>query len=280
MNKLSIELISRINAIFTAASGWLIGPVMRLPGWLSCAVLAGITALLILVIYKYTSNQKAIRRIRNRIKVNLLAMRLYKDSLQVTLTAQKELFKAGVALLLNSLVPLAVMLIPMIMILAQLQSWYGYEPLGPGAEAVVTVQLDSSESLSSVKISSISGAHIVTGPVRIQSLAQAAWIIQADVAGPGKITLKVNEEEFEKSLAVGKAHYTQISPLRPGPKIIDVLLYPAERPFKTDSAVKSVAVGYPQRTWKTGITNSWMVDFFIMSCALALLLKNVIKVTF
>ena len=42
----------------------------------------------------------------------------------------------------------------------------------------------------------------------------------------------------------------------------------------------TVAVGYPQRTWKTGITNSWMVDFFIMSCAPALLLKNVIKVTF
>ncbi|MCD6392942.1 MAG: hypothetical protein J7M40_05495 [Planctomycetes bacterium] len=280
MNKLSIELISRINAIFTAVFGWMVGPVMRLPGWLSCAVLAGIAALLILIIYKYTSNQKAIRRIRNRIKANLLAMRLYKDSLQVTLAVQWELFKAGVALLLNSLVPLAVMLMPMMMILAQLQSWYGYEPLAPGAEAVVTVQLDSSESLSSVKISSISGAHIVTGPVRIQSLAQAAWVIQADEAGDGKITLKVNEEEFEKSLAIGKAQYMQISSLRPGPKITDVLLYPAERPFKTDSAVKSVAVGYPQRTWRTGITNSWLVDFFIMSCALALLLKNVIKVSF
>lgn len=280
MNKLPVELISRINAIFTAASGWLIGPVMHLPGWLSCAVLAGITALLILVIYKYTSNQKAIRRIRNRIKVNLLAMRLYKDSLQVTLAAQKELFKAGVALLGNSLVPLAVMLLPMIMILAQLQSWYGYEPLAPGAEAVVTVQLDSSESLSSVKISSISGAHIVTGPVRIQSLAQAAWIIQADEADGGKITFQVDDEKFEKSLAVGKAQYTQISPLRPGPKITDVLLYPAERPFKSDSSVQSITIGYPQRAWKTGITNSWLVDFFIMSCALALLLKNVIKVTF
>lgn len=273
-------MISRINAIFTAASGWIIGPVMRLPGWLSCAVLAGITALFILVIYKYTSNQKAIQRIRNRIKVNLLAMRLYKDSLQVTLAAQWELFKAGVALLVNSLVPLAVMLIPMIMILAQLQSWYGYEPLAPGAEAVVTVQLDSSESLSSVRIDSISGAHIVTGPVRIQSLYQVVWMIQADKADGGKITFQVDDEKFEKSLAVGKAQYTQISPLRPGPKITDVLLYPAERPFKTDSAVKSVAVGYPQRTWKTGITNSWMVDFFIMSCALVLLLKNVIKVSF
>ncbi len=280
MNKLLIELISRLNAVFTTVSGWIVRPVMRLPPWLSCAVLAGITALFILVIYKYTSNQKAIQRIRNRIKANLLAMRLYKDSLQVTLAAQWELFKAGVALLGNSLVPLAVMLLPMIMILAQLQSWYGYEPLGPGAEAVVTVQLHSSESLSYVKIRSISGAHIVTGPVRIQSLCQAAWIIQADKADGGKITFQVNDEEIEKSLAIGKAQYTQISPLRPGPIITDVLLYPVERPFKSDSSVQSVTVDYPQRAWKVGITNSWLVDFFIMSCALALLLKNVIKVSF
>jgi len=280
LNKLPVELISFINAIFTAVSGWIVAPVMRLPGWLSCAVLAGITAVLILVMYKYTSNQKAIRKIRDRVKANLLAMRLYKDSLHVTLAAQWELFKAGVALLVNSLVPLAVMLVPMIMILAQLQSWYGYEPLAPGAEAVVTVQLDSSEALSSVKISSISGAHIVTGPVRIQSLAQAAWVIQADKAGDGKITLKVNEEEFEKSLAIGKGQYAQISPLRPGSKITDALLYPVERPFKADSAVQSVTVDYPQRQWKVGITNSWMVDFFIMSCALALLLKNAMKVSF
>lgn len=280
MNKLPVELISLINAIFTVVSGWIVGPVMRLPGWLSCAVLAGITAVLILVMYKYTSNQKAIRRIRDRVKANLLAMRLYKDSLQVTLSAQKELFTAGVALLVNSLVPLAVMLVPMIMILAQLQSWYGYEPLAPGAEAVVTVQLDSSESLSSVKISSISGAHIVTGPVRIQSLAQAAWVIQADKAGGGKITFEVNEEEFEKSLAIGQGQYAQISPFRPGPIITDVLLYPAERPFKSGSSVQSVTVDYPQREWKVGITNSWLVDFFIMSCALALLLKNAMKVSF
>ncbi len=280
MNKLLIELISRLNAVFTTVSGWIVGPMMSLPPWLSCAVLAGITALFILVIYKYTSNQKAIQRIRNRIKANLLAMRLYKDSLQVTLAAQWELFKAGVALLGNSLVPLAVMLMPMLMILAQLQSWYGYEPLAPGEEAVVTVQLDSGESLSSVRIDSISGAHIVTGPVRIQSLHQAAWVIQADETEGGKITFQVDDEKFEKSLALGKGKYIQISPLRPGPRITDVLLYPAERPFKSDSSVQSVTVAYPRRAWNAGITHSWMVDFFIMSCALALLLKNVVKVSF
>ena len=280
MNKLCIELVSRINAVFAAAFGWIVGPLMRLPGWLSCAVLAGMTGLLILVIYKYTSNQKAILRIRNRIKANLLATRLYKDSLQVTLVAQWTLLKAGVALLVHSLIPLSIMLLPMTMILAQLQSWYGYEPLAPGEEAVVTIQLNSDEFLSSVEIDSISGAHIVTGPVRIQSLDQVAWTIRADRAGRHKITFTVNEDKFEKSLTVDKSQYTQVSPHRPGPKITDVLLYPVEKPFKTDSTVQSVTINYPQRTWQAGITNSWLVDFFIMSCVLALLLKRVVRVTF
>lgn len=207
-------------------------------------------------------------------------MKLYKDSLPVTLNAQWQLFKAGVALLLNSLIPLAVMMIPMVMILAQLQSWYGYLPLNPGENAVVTVQLDSDESLDSVKIASISGAHIVTGPVRIQTLNQAAWTIQADEEGIGMITFEVNGQQFNKSLTIGKDQYVQVSPLRPGSQISNALLYPTEKPFKTDAAVQSVKISYPQRTWDAGITNSWLIDFFIMSCILALLLKNTIKVSF
>ena len=280
MNSFLVEIISRINAGLTTVSGWLIRPLMHLPGWLSCAVISGLTALLILIIYKYTSNQTAIKKIRNRIKANLLAMKLYKDSLPVTLNAQWQLFKAGVALLLNSLIPLAVMMIPMVMILAQLQSWYGYLPLNPGENAVVTVQLDSDESLDSVKIASISGAHIVTGPVRIQTLNQAAWTIQADEEGIGMITFEVNGQQFNKSLTIGKDQYVQVSPLRPGSQISNALLYPTEKPFKTDAAVQSVKISYPQRTWDAGITNSWLIDFFIMSCILALLLKNTIKVSF
>lgn len=280
MNSFCVEIITSINKGVNAVSDLLLAPVMRLPNWLSCAVLSGITGLIILVIYKYTSNQTAIKKIRNRIKANMLAMRLFKDSLHVTLTAQWQLFKAGIALLLNSLIPMAVMFLPMVIILAQLQSWYGYEPLAQGTEAVVTVQLDSGESLSSVRIDSISGAHIQTGPVRIQTLNQATWTIQADIADSGKITFQVNDKKFEKSLATGHRQHKKISPLRPGQKITDVLLYPAEKPFKADSTVQSIKISYPQRKWNAGITKSWLLDFFIMSCVLALLCKNIVKVTF
>lgn len=280
MNNLCVEIIAFINQGVNAVADLLLTPVMRLPNWLSCSLLSGVTGLIILVLYKYTSNQTAIKKIRSRIKANMLAMRLYKDSLDVTLTAQWQLFKGGIALLVNSLIPLAVMMLPMIMILAQLQSWYGYEPLAKDTEAIVTVQLDSGESLASVKIDSITGAHIVTGPVRIQTLNQAAWSIAADEDDAGNIIFDVNGEKFEKSLVTGERQNTKMSPLRPGRKFSDVLLYPAEKPFKVNSVVQSINVTYPQREWEAGITGSWIIDFFIMSCVIALLCKNIVKVSF
>lgn len=280
MNSLCIELISRVNTALSVAFGRIAAPLMRLPGWLSCTVIAAIVGLLILVIYKHTSNQKAILKIRNRIKANLLATRLYKDSLQVTLLAQWELLKAGFALLVHSLAPLLVMLLPMTIILAQLQAHYGYQPLAPGEETVVTVQLDSEESMSSVKIDSVSGAYIVTGPVKIQSLNQAVWTICADKTGQHKITFEVKDELFEKSLAIDNSQYPKVSPHRPASVLSDVMLYPLEKPFKADSPVQSVTIDYPLRTWETGITNSWLIDFFIISCLFALLFKKVVGVTF
>ena len=49
---------------------FLLAPVGVLPGWLSATLVAGLTGVLLLAVFKYTSNQRAIQRVRNDINGN------------------------------------------------------------------------------------------------------------------------------------------------------------------------------------------------------------------
>ena len=61
------------------------GRIGVVPGWLSATAIAAVTGVLMLAVFKYTSNQGAIKRVRNDIDAHLLALKLFKDSASVAL---------------------------------------------------------------------------------------------------------------------------------------------------------------------------------------------------
>src|SRR5262245_4011223 len=70
-----------------------LAPIAWLPGWLSATVIAVGTGIGMLIAFKYTSNQAAVKRVRNQIKANLLALSLFKDDVRVALRVQFGLLK-------------------------------------------------------------------------------------------------------------------------------------------------------------------------------------------
>ena len=104
------------DACFAVMESW--------PGWASLTVLSGLTGVIALVAYKYTSNQRAIGKVHDNIRAALLAAKLFKDDIGVTLRSQGKLFAAAAKLFLLSLQPLAVMIIPMALLLAQMAPRY------------------------------------------------------------------------------------------------------------------------------------------------------------
>ena len=64
-----------------------------MPGWLSATIVAGVTGVLLLLVFKFTSNQAKIGRVRNEINANLLALKLFKDSTRVSLRAQGRILR-------------------------------------------------------------------------------------------------------------------------------------------------------------------------------------------
>jgi hypothetical protein len=126
--------MATVNRITTALFDTLFAVMESWPGWLSLVVLSALTGIIALVVYKYTSNQTAIGRVHDDIRVALLAAKLFKDDLGVTLRSQGKLFGAATRLFLYSLVPLAVMTPPMILLLTQMAPRYEWQPFRPGDE--------------------------------------------------------------------------------------------------------------------------------------------------
>ena len=61
-----------LNAVSNAMGSVLLAPVAVLPGWLSATAIAAVTGLMLLLVFKYTSNQRAIKRARDDIRAHRL----------------------------------------------------------------------------------------------------------------------------------------------------------------------------------------------------------------
>jgi hypothetical protein len=272
------QVIVWLNVVANAL-GWLLTPIAWLPGWLSATLVSVVTGVLLLAVFKYTSAQKAIKRVRAGIDANLLTLKLFKDSVKVALRAQGGLFVGAFRLFVLGLVPLAVMTVPVALLLGQMSLWYQQRPLHVGEEAVVTMTLEGGpdDPFPEVSLQGGSAAETTIGPVRVQSKREVCWNVRACEKGYHRLTFQVGDRTVEKEFAVGDG-FMRVSAQRPGWNWYDVLEHPREEPFGPDSPVRSIAIDYPARPEVTCGSSGWLVYWFVVSLIAAFCSRRLLKV--
>ncbi|MCK4851149.1 MAG: hypothetical protein KAT11_07355 [Phycisphaerae bacterium] len=280
MTRILAQIIAWLNVPMNALGRFLLGPLIgTLPGWLSNTIVAAVMGVILLIIFKYTSNQQAISRVRDNIKANTLALKLFKDSMAVTFQSQGRLLRGALLLLVHAVRPLLVMIVPVSLILAQLALWYQARPLQVGEPAVVVMKLNGEIDAPWPKVSmeSMPAAELTIGPVRVLSKRQIYWEIEARQNGNQPLIFQVDQEKFEKELAIGSG-FMPVSVERPGWHWGSIFYHPRESPFSPDSLVQSISITYPDRpTWTSG-TDWWIAYFFIASMVFAFIAKPFLKV--
>ncbi len=280
MTRFLAQLVAWLNVPMNALGRFLLAPLMgTLPGWLSNTIVAAVMGVILLIIFKYTSNQRAISRTRDSIKANMLALKLFKDSMAVTFQAQGRLFRGALLLLLHALRPLLVMILPVSLVLAQLGLWYQAKPLEPGETAVITMKLAGRPNSPWPKVSlePTPAAKVRTGPLRVLSKREICWEIQARQKGSHSLVFQVEQETVEKELAIGQG-FMPVSAERPGWHWTSILLQPRETPFGADSVVQSISIDYRERFSRIFGIPLWAWYFFAASMVFALIAKPFLKV--
>lgn len=270
-----------VNAILTAIFDTLYAVLGVLPAWLSLTVLSAVVGVLALVVVRYCSNQKAIGRVKDDIKANMLALKLFKDELRVVFRAQGRLLVSALRMQYHMLPPLLVMIAPFVLVAAQMGLRYQWRPLRPDETANLTVSLrdDAPPGAYNITVEAPKAVHVDS---RVRARAdrhKVEWYVRG--TEPGVYTLRFNGQgqPVTKRLTVGDTQ-DRVSPKRPGPGFLDRLLYPAEAPFGAHSVIQSISINYPQReSWFSG-ADWWVVWFLVLSIVAALILKPVLGVKF
>ena len=244
---------------------------------LSLVPLSVLLGIAMLWVFGRTSNQAAIRKVKAELQAHLYEMRLFTDEPLLIWKAQWGLLKANVRYLAMMLVPALVLTIPMVLIFAQLECFYGYAPLEPGQEAIVTVQMKGEGGQAPV-LRAPDGIAVDSPAIRMDGGQQISWRIRALRPVTGDMQFVFPDATIEKSVQAGMG--PQYVSERRVSSALDLIWHPAESRLPAGS-VDWIELRYPAATVHAfGLDLHWLIWLLILSMASGLIFKRQFRVSF
>jgi len=273
--------MSLINTPLRAFFDALLYPFREMSPWVTLLPLSLGTAVVLLLIFKRTSNQEALTAVKAKITAGLFEIRLFNDDLRSMFQAQGQILRRTLTYMRLSLVPMLWTLPPLILVIAQLQFHYGYEGFTPGDSTQLQVVLKPDAVPSgkpAIRVSSSNGLSVVEPAVWVPSLREMAWRIDVDAPGSYELGISLGSAAATKSVDASNL-IVRRSPLR-SRGFLDELIYPAEAALPADSPFASITIDYDDATVSFfGFGIHWLIAFFVISIAFAFALRKPFGVT-
>ena len=233
-------------------------------GLLALSLVSGV---LLLLIYGRISNQAGIRRIKKGISAAMLEAVLYRHDIKICLRAQCRMFGCGFLYFAYAVPPIIVMMLPCVLLLAQLNLRYNTLGLPAGTSAILRVKVDNLNYIDTITIADAKGVD-VTPRLRVRGTGEVLWrLTPRPSGGEAEVTLAVGNrgEAYAQKVALPSGATRPISA-----KIVKgwwwALLYPGEKPIPPASPISEISLSYPEaRYGLLGLHWHWMVLFLVFS---------------
>ncbi len=241
------------------------------------AVFAVLTAVISLLVVRWTSNQKAIRHVKDLMGAHVLEVRLFPDQLSVVLRAYFTLLGNTLLYLRYTLVPLLILGVPLVILFAQLESYFGNRPVTPGDEFIVRAIFPKAEALRGVTLTLPSGLEHSPPAFHIPPDREVDWRVRAQRAGAFDISVVFSGSEYSKRIVAGQ-DLTRITPDRERGGAWRQLINPGEPPLPSTAMLDQISIQYPPRefqlrSWKI----AWLIPYIVLTLLAALVLKGALR---
>lgn len=275
-------LLGILNPVCTAIGNVVFGVLEYMPPLVGLLIISTAAGVVMLIAFRFLSNQAGIARAKDDIKANLLALKLFKDDLRVAVRAQVRILWALLRLQRYILVPVLWMALPTMLLLSQMAMRYQWRPLGLGDQFLFTIRADSvAELRNSLSVEFPSGVEVEAGPIADND--DISWRLRARERGRHLVQVGASSTSVRKELFVGDP-VQGVSPMLPDARWTLRLLYPIEGYIPTELArpgqIQAIEVAYPVLKSKTYGSDYWVITFFVASMVAAMLLKPLFKVRF
>ena len=239
-----------------------------------------LTGVVMLFLFKLTSNQAAMKEVKTKISAYFLEMRLYKEDISAVMGSQRRILLANLGYMKLALIPAVVMIVPVILIMIQLNLRYAYVGLEPGQTAMIKVTFEEGVDImrESVTLAPGAGLEKASPAVRITSLGETDWKVRLTEPGVHDLTLRAGTGEFTLPV-FGTKKLVPIFGVFKKSSLWENILNPGAPRIPDAMPFAAVEMKYPQMSFGWGLFSlSWLWSFLIISMAFGMILKFALKV--
>lgn len=247
----------------TIFNPWL-GLALKLPSFWAILVISAFITILVTVVYKYTTNQREMKQIKEDLKKYQKEMRETKDTKKLMAT-QKKALDLNMKYMKSSFKSTLYTFIPIIIIFAWLNMHIAYEPILPNTEFTITATFGEGAK-GNITMGSTPELQLLNGATQEIVDGKVIWKLKGP-AGEYKTKFTYNTEEYEHKLLITEK---------------DEYVIP-EKPIK-DSKLKMIENGnaavhpFGEKFNLFGWHPGWLATYIVLSIGLSALLRKLMKV--
>ncbi|HEU5337583.1 MAG TPA: hypothetical protein VFU27_16560 [Terriglobales bacterium] len=240
--------------------------------------LSVITGFVMIVLFGYLSDQKAVRVAKDQLRAQLLAVRLFQDQPQVVVRAYGRILTGTGRYLKVAFKPLAIVIIPLTLMLVHFDRYLGALPFQPHQPILLKAQLAGPGDLDNLALRLPQGLSESAPAVHIAGENEVDWRLVAATDGNYTVDVLANGQSVDKQVVVS-GNLSHLSACRMRGHLWERLLDCAEPALPDNAPVKLLAVGYPSRDFDVGPwTTDWLVIYFVVSLAAAVVFKFILGI--
>ena len=266
-----------MNRVLTAFFDVVLAPFDGLPAALGLSILALVTAIAVLLVFKWTSDQPRLAAAKRAMQAAMFEMRLFNDDLVLLFRAQGDVLRHTLRYLRLSFAPTLWLLLPMLALLVHMEFRFGYSGLTVGDTVLVRVRV--ADSAAPIALEAPEGIEVQTAAVHLPSEREVVWRIRPRATGSFALGVHAGGGVLTKTLVVSD-RVARRSPVRPGTGFVEQLLNPSEPPLPDAAGLADITVAYPDRPFTVAGWNiGWSGVYLLLTLVFAFVLKGFFGVT-
>lgn len=245
--------MSLVDPIFT--------PLLSLTPFWAVFIVSLLVSLIIIVIYKFATNQEEMKHLKDELKNYQKQMKELRSQPEKMMEVQKKAMKLNMKYMSHSMKATLFTFIPIILIFSWMNGHYAYIPIMPGQDFTTTVISERGIS-DYIELSVPEGINIKDEAKKQITSDTISWTLNGD-KGEYLLEYKINEKTYTKDIIItSEQNYAE--------------------PVKNikDSKIKAIKIDYnPLKIvnllgWKIG----WLGTYIIFSIAFSIILRKIMKV--
>lgn len=230
------------------------------------------------VLFGYTSDQKAIGIAKDQLKAHLLAVRLYRDQIPVVMGSYGKILRGTGRYLKLAFKPLVYVIIPITLLMVQIDRYLGATPIPPNAPFLLTVHTTGGDRLNDVTVDLPAEITMTAPPVHIPSANEIVWRLDGSKEGKYEVKIAAAGQSVVKAVCVGSG-LPRLSTVRLQGHFWERMFSSAEAALPENGPVESISINYPDRNIEVaGYGVNWIWLFFILSMVAGFVFKELLGI--